>query len=81
LNDIAVAAGVSSQQSGVPPASQDAKALFRILTTPVQVSFPKLLFLANSSAGVVDVIDLANGSLLRSIRAAGVRHLADTWQP
>ncbi|MBK9387975.1 MAG: hypothetical protein IPN34_24420 [Planctomycetes bacterium] len=80
LTNIAVAAGVSTQQAGVPAAPQDAKSLYRILTTPVQVSFPKLLFIANSSAGVVDVIDLGNSAKLRSIPAAGVRHLADYWR-
>jgi DNA-binding beta-propeller fold protein YncE len=80
LTNVGPVGGLSTPQAGVPGATQDGKTLYRIIMVPVQVSFPTLLFIANPAGGVIDVIDLRNANLLRSIPASGARHVADYWR-
>jgi DNA-binding beta-propeller fold protein YncE len=81
LTNLGPVGGLSTPQAGVPGATQDGKTLYRIIQgAPVQVSFPTLLFIANPAGGVIDVIDLRNANLLRSIPASGARHVADYWR-
>ena len=68
-------------QTTIPPATQDGKTLYRIVNgAPTPVSTPRYLFVANSSAGVVDVVDLTQGQQLLSVPASGAAIVADYWR-
>jgi DNA-binding beta-propeller fold protein YncE len=71
----------STVASATPPWGHSAKSAVKVVNGAAVFPInPKLLFVAESDVGKVDVFEIATGTLIGSIDAPGVRMLCNYWR-